>query len=119
MVARQFLDKPKGPKKTRRYVPHHLRSVESAYKRNARERRRQNRINTALERLQSHLPSTEESTREGKEQIMRRAISYIRYLRKVLGHAEVVSPTDVEYSKDIMLTDEDLCIKSEDYKPLQ
>ena len=119
MVAKQCADTrshdiPLSEKKTsRRYVPHRLRTQDSARKRNARERRRQGRINTALDRLQSYLPETEEERREGKEQIMRRAISYIRYLRKVLGYAD---DTLERYRPTEMSADAET---HEDYRPLQ
>ena len=69
------------PKRRRKYVPHHMRSEESALKRNARERRRQGRINDALDRLNLHLPQRGTGDRKaGKECIIRRAIKYIETL---------------------------------------
>ena len=74
------------PKLRRKYVPHHMRSEESALKRNARERRRQGRINDALDRLNLHLPQTgPEDRKAGKEGIIRRAIKYIDTLSSILG----------------------------------
>ena len=76
------------PKRRRKYVPHHMRSEESALKRNARERRRQGRINDALDRLNLHLPQTGPGDRKaGKEGIIRRAIDYIQTLSSILGQA--------------------------------
>ena len=73
------------PKRCRKYVPHHMRSEESALKRNARERRRQGRINDALDRLNLHLPQTGCGDRKsGKEGIIRRAIKYIETLSSIL-----------------------------------
>ena len=75
------------PKRRRKYVPHHMRSEESALKRNARERRRQGRINDALDRLNLHLPQTGSGERKaGKEGIVRKAIEYIQTLSSILGH---------------------------------
>ena len=74
------------PKRRRKYVPHHMRSEESALKRNARERRRQCRINDALDRLNLHLPQTGSRDRKaGKEGIIRRAVEYIETLSSILG----------------------------------
>ena len=73
------------PKRRRKYVSHHMRSEESALKRNARERRRQGRINDALDRLNLHLPQTGTRDRKpGKEGIIRRAIDYIQTLSSIL-----------------------------------
>ena len=75
-----------NPKRHRKYVPHHMRSAESALKRNARERRRQGRINDALDRLNLHLPQTTTGSRKpGKEDIIRMAIEHIRNLSSILG----------------------------------
>ena len=74
------------PKRHRKYVPHHMRTEESALKRNARERRRQGRINDAIDRLNLHLPHTTTGSRKpGKEGIIRRAIEHIRNLSLILG----------------------------------
>ena len=74
------------PKRRRKYVPHHMRSAESALKRNARERRRQCRINDALDRLNLHLPRMGSGDRKaGKEGIIRMAIDYIQTLSSILG----------------------------------
>ena len=74
------------PKHRRKYVPHHMRSEESALKRNARERRRQNRINDALDRLNLHLPRIGSGNgKTGKEGIIRRAIDHIQTLSSILG----------------------------------
>ena len=73
------------PKRRRKYVPRHMRSEESALKRNARERRRQSRINEALNKLNQHLPQTGHGNKKcGKEGIIRRAIEYIQTLLSVL-----------------------------------
>ena len=73
-------------KRRRKYLPHHMRSEESALKRNARERRRQGRINDALDRLNLHLPRIGSGNRKsGKEGIIRRTIDYIDSLSLILG----------------------------------
>ena len=81
------------PKHRRKYVPHHMRSEESALKRNARERRRQGRINDALDKLNLHLPQTGTGDRKpGKEGIIRRAIDYIQTLSSILGQTSKKLP---------------------------
>ena len=81
------------PKRKRKYVPHYMRSEESALKRNARERRRQGRINDALDRLNLHLPQAGSGERKaGKEGIIRRAIDYIQTLSSILGQTSKKPP---------------------------
>ena len=73
------------PKRRRKYVPHHMRSEEYALKRNARERRRQGRINDALDSLNCLLPQTGSGNKKcGKEDIIQRAIECIQTLSSIL-----------------------------------
>ena len=79
------LHKVHKPKCRRKYVPHHMSSEESALKLNARERRRQGRINDALDSLNCHLPQTGSGNKKcGKEDIVQRAIECIQTLSSIL-----------------------------------
>ena len=78
--------KRSSKKRTRKYVPHHLRSVESASKRNARERKRQTRLNDALEQLRDRLPTElTERKKLAKGAIMSAAVEYIEQLTTMLN----------------------------------
>ena len=73
------------PKRRRKYVPHPMRSEESALKRIGRERRRQCRINDALDSLNCLLPQTGSANKKcGKEDIIRRSIECIQTLSSIL-----------------------------------
>ena len=102
------------PKRRRKYVPRHMRSEESALKRNARERRRQCRINDALDKLNQHLPETGSGNKKsGKEGIIRRAIEYIQSLSSILEQ----TPRSVAVLSDHQHPDE-LPEPSPEFNPL-
>ena len=86
----EYIHKVHKPKRRRKYVPHHMRSEESALKRNASERRRQGRINNALDSLNRYLPQAGPGDKKwGKEGIVRRAIEYIQTLSSILGQTSM------------------------------
>ncbi|GFR58652.1 neurogenic differentiation factor 1 [Elysia marginata] len=74
------------PKRTRRHVPHAMRSPGAVDKRNSRERRRIGGVNHAFEVLRKHTPSLSHLERASKIRILRQAQAYIRELSTALAY---------------------------------
>ena len=79
-------------KRRRQHVPHSQRSIESVQRRNERERRRVNDVNSAFKELSKHIPFMVDNRKKiSKINILRSAITYIEYLSILLkGNYELL-----------------------------
>ncbi|XP_064627993.1 achaete-scute complex protein T3-like [Lineus longissimus] len=81
------IQKPR--KRSRRHVPHSERSAEAVERRNARERRRVEAVNSAFVQLSRHIPGGDANEKIQKIDILRGAISYINDLLDIVGEDNV------------------------------
>ena len=81
-----------GAKSRYKHVPHREKPVQVVARRNARERRRVQTVNSAFTRLRKHIPYENRHKRLSKVKTLRIAIDYIRQLEEMLGkHDSVLS----------------------------
>ncbi|GFO16886.1 arylacetamide deacetylase-like [Plakobranchus ocellatus] len=78
-------------KRTRRHIPHAMRSPSAVDKRNCRERRRIGGVNQAFEILRRHTPTLSHLERASKISILRQAHAYIRELSNCLRYRRDMS----------------------------
>ncbi|XP_021359211.1 achaete-scute homolog 1a-like [Mizuhopecten yessoensis] len=73
-----------GEKSAYRHVPHSQKPPQVVERRNARERRRVQAVNTAFLRLRKHVPSHTKQKRLSKVKTLRVAIDYIKQLQDMI-----------------------------------
>lgn len=78
----------KSGKSTYKHVPHREKPVHLVARRNARERRRVQAVNSAFARLRKCVPVENRNKRLSKVKTLQRAIEYIAALQDVLQDAE-------------------------------
>nr|KAG5709610.1 hypothetical protein BaRGS_001660 [Batillaria attramentaria] len=74
----------RGKKSAYKHVPHALKPVHLVAKRNARERRRVQAVNSAFIRLRKHVPYEPRHKRLSKVKTLRVAITYISHLQDLI-----------------------------------
>ncbi|XP_035210236.1 protein atonal homolog 7-like [Stegodyphus dumicola] len=87
-----------GSKSNYKHVPHREKPPHLVARRNARERRRVQAVNTAFSRLRKCVPAENRNKRMSKVKTLHRAIEYIQMLQEMLSKA------------DEELGSEDLCL---------
>ncbi|GIY49442.1 achaete-scute-like protein [Caerostris darwini] len=77
-----------GSKSSYKHVPHREKPPHLVARRNARERRRVQAVNTAFSRLRKSVPSENKNKRLSKVKTLHRAIEYIQMLQDMLSKAD-------------------------------
>ncbi|XP_015907701.1 achaete-scute complex protein T3 [Parasteatoda tepidariorum] len=80
--------KRSGNKSSYKHVPHREKPPHLVARRNARERRRVQAVNTAFSRLRKCVPTESKSKRLSKVKTLHRAIEYIQMLQEMLTKAD-------------------------------
>ncbi|XP_069108342.1 achaete-scute homolog 1a-like [Argopecten irradians] len=83
-VKERSSKKQSGGKSAYRHVPHSQKPPQVVERRNARERRRVQAVNTAFLRLRKHVPSHTKQKRLSKVKTLRVAIDYIKQLQDMI-----------------------------------
>ncbi|XP_033739777.1 achaete-scute homolog 1-like [Pecten maximus] len=83
-VKERSSKKSGGGKSAYRHVPHSQKPPQVVERRNARERRRVQAVNTAFLRLRKHVPSHTKQKRLSKVKTLRVAIDYIKQLQDMI-----------------------------------
>ncbi|KAF8774092.1 heart- and neural crest derivatives-expressed protein 2-like [Argiope bruennichi] len=77
-----------GSKSSYKHVPHREKPPHLVARRNARERRRVQAVNTAFSRLRRSVPAENKNKRLSKVKTLHRAIEYIQMLQDMLSKAD-------------------------------
>ncbi|XP_060079845.1 achaete-scute homolog 1-like [Ylistrum balloti] len=83
-VKERSSKKSGGGKSVYRHIPHSQKPPQVVERRNARERRRVQAVNTAFLRLRKHVPSHTKQKRLSKVKTLRVAIDYIKQLQDMI-----------------------------------
>ncbi|RWS06778.1 achaete-scute 1a-like protein [Dinothrombium tinctorium] len=102
--AKSNAKKKKNGKSTYKHVPHREKPPHLVARRNARERRRVQAVNSAFARLRKAVPVENRTKRLSKVKTLQRAIEYINNLMNLLKKADELEATAVLNSASVTYT---------------